>query len=52
MTDLWQRLFPQDLYVVQEETPVLFFLSFFVDLPKESVICEEAGCCLALARSR
>lgn len=34
----WQRLFPQDLYVVQEETPVLFFLSFFVDLPKESVI--------------
>ena len=28
----------EDIYVVQEETPVLFFLSFFVDLPKESVI--------------
>ena len=41
MDDLWQRLFPPDLYVVQEETPVLFFLSFFVDLPKESSDLEE-----------
>ena len=36
--------------MVQEETPVLFFLSFFVDLPKESVIMEELDA-VALARA-
>ena len=38
LEDIQMTSLAKAISVVQEETPVLFFLSFFVDLPKESVI--------------